>query len=97
MKRGILGSLLSISVVLATALVATPILTAEAQAARWNLEVLFIYYLKVLSDGPYWGGPIEWDPPHMGREYARYVPGEPANMTFQIIKRTVAKGLKNPT
>jgi hypothetical protein len=96
MKRGILGSLLSISVVLATALVATPILTAEAQAARWNLEVLFIYYLKVLSDGPYWGGPIEWDPPHMGREYARYVPGEPANMTFQIINKDCSERSEKP-
>jgi hypothetical protein len=94
MKHGILGSLLSISVVLAAALVAAPILIAEAQAARWNLEVLFIYYLKVLSDGPYWGEPLI--PPPEGRGHAHYVAGESANMTFQIINKDCSERSEKP-
>jgi hypothetical protein len=93
MKHGILGSLLSISVVLAATLVAAPILTAEAQAARWNLEVLFIY-LYSLSGGPYWGAPTIPLPEDRGR--ARYVAGEPANMTFQIINKDCSERSEKP-
>jgi hypothetical protein len=94
MKRGVLGSSLSISIVLAAVLVAAPIQTAEAQDARWNLEVLFIYYLKLLPDGPYWGGPTVPFPEDRGR--AHYVAGESANMTFQIINKDCRERSEKP-
>jgi hypothetical protein len=82
------------AILLLAALAAAPLQPAEAQPARWNLDALFIDYLfgYPLPFGPAW-----WHPgSYLDRESARYVPGEPANLTFQLVNKDCSGRSEEP-
>jgi hypothetical protein len=82
------------AILLLAAIAAAPLQPAEAQPARWSLDVLFI---DLLFGYPLPFGPAWWHPgSYLDRESARYVPGEPANLTFQIVNKDCSGRSEKP-
>jgi hypothetical protein len=99
MRRNLLTWLACLAMLLA-ALLALPFQPAGAQPARWSLEVLFIYDVGYLHGlGPLWmievgnigPGSEDWL-----RSSARFVPGEAANLTFQLVNTDCSGRSREP-
>jgi hypothetical protein len=82
------------SILLLAAIAAAPLQPAETQPARWSLDAPFIDYL---FGYPFPFGPAWWHPgSYLDRESARYVSGEPANLTFQLVNKDCSGRSEEP-